>query len=190
MAKLKALNQAAQDIPAVSVVANTSPFVSPILTPIQMEVNVNVNGDGEAAPSQKGNEGGDLGDVAAVVDAVSDNLISYLMGDQVDNSVALVAVETNKVTVEVPESEMVQPAEAVVIDKAGIHQPLKTIGEMLKELRPKIKSRKRNRHIKESNIVVATPVFDKCASEFRMKEKQTPKIKRKGIGHGGGGGPQ
>ena len=45
--------------------------------------------------------------------------------------------------------------------------------------------------------MVATPVFDKCASEFIMKEKQTAKIKGKGteerglekkaVGHGGGG---
>ena len=90
---MKALNQAAQDIPAASATAETSPFVSPILTPVQM--GVNINGGGEVAPSQKGNEGGDLGDVVAVADAVSDNLISYLMGDQVDNSVGLVAVETN-----------------------------------------------------------------------------------------------
>ena len=80
MVKLKALNQATQDMLAVSAVANTSPFISPILTPVQMEVNVNVINDGEAAPSQERNEGGDLGGVAAVADTVSDNVISYLMG--------------------------------------------------------------------------------------------------------------
>ena len=115
MAKLKALNQAAQDMLAVSAVADTSPFISPIFTPVQMEVNVNVIDDGEAAPSQERNEGGELGDVVAVADTVSDNLISYLMGGLVDNSVA---VETNPVLIEVPESEMVQLVEAVIIDKA------------------------------------------------------------------------
>ena len=113
MVKLKALNQAIQDMPAASAVVDTSPFVSPILTLVQMEVNVEINGDGEATPSQKGNEGGDMGDVAAVADAVLDNFISYLMGDQVN--VGSVSVENNTVTVE---SVMVQPVEAVIIDKA------------------------------------------------------------------------
>ena len=55
--------------------------------------------------------------------------------------------------------------------------------------------------ISESNIMVATPVYDCCASEFNsMKTKQTPEFKnkelrelekavkeqRKGIGRGGG----
>ena len=43
------------------------------------------------------------------------------------------------------------------------------------------KSRKRNDHIQESNIIVSTPVFDQCVSEFRMKEKQRPKVNRKGM---------
>ena len=64
---------------------------------------------------------------------------------------------------------------------------------MLNELNlGKGKNRKRNDHIQESNIIVSIPVFDQCVSEFRMKEKQTPKIKRKrmkelvGVGQSGG----
>ena len=66
------------------------------------------------------------------------------------------------------------------------------------------KSRKRNDHIQESNIIVSTPVFDQCVSDFSMKTKQTPKFKKqelrlveeaekaakekwKGVGRGGGG---
>ena len=64
------------------------------------------------------------------------------------------------------------------------------------------KSRKRNDHIQESNIIVSTPVFDQCVSEFSMKKKQMPKFKskelkkidqakkaekQKGVGQGGGG---
>ena len=66
------------------------------------------------------------------------------------------------------------------------------------------KSRKRNDHIQESNIIVSTPVFDQCVSDFSMKTKQTPKFKKqelrlieeaekaakekqKGVGQGGGG---
>ena len=56
--------------------------------------------------------------------------------------------------------------------------------------------------ISESNIMVATPVYDHCASEFNsMMTKQTPKFKNKelkemeekekarakGVGRGGGG---
>ena len=63
------------------------------------------------------------------------------------------------------------------------------------------KSRKRNDHIQESNIIVSTPVFDQCISDFSMKIKQTPRFKKqeleeagkaakeqqKGVGRGGGG---
>ena len=73
----------------------------------------------------------------------------------------------------------VQPVEAIVIiNKAGIRQPLKPIGEMLNELdSSKSKSRKRCDHIQESNIIISTPVFDQCVSEFSMKMKQSPKFK-------------
>ena len=40
------------------------------------------------------------------------------------------------------------------------------------------KSRRRNDHIQESNIIVSTPVFDQCISDFSMKTKQTPKFKK------------
>ena len=39
------------------------------------------------------------------------------------------------------------------------------------------KVEKRNDHIKESNIIVSTPVFD----QFSMKTKQTPTFKEKEL---------
>ena len=155
MAKLKALNQAAINIPTASDVS-TSPFVTPVVTPVHDSTEV------------RGPEVENLSKVAATADAVSENLISYLTGDQVITN--LVVVDTN-LGLEVnnlggdlqfnKENEAVQPVEAtVIINEAGIHQPLKPIGEMLKELDPKDKNRKRHDHIQESNIIVSTPVFD------------------------------
>ena len=42
-------------------------------------------------------------------------------------------------------------------------------------------SRKRNDHIQESNIIVSTPVFDQCISDFSMKTKQTLKFKKQEL---------
>ena len=73
----------------------------------------------------------------------------------------------------------VQPGEAnVVINEAGVCQPIKSIGEMLEELP---KSRKRNDHILESNIIVSTPVFNQCVSDFSMMTKQTPPFKKQEL---------
>ena len=52
---------------------------------------------------------------------------------------------------------------------------MKSIGEMLDELP---RSRVRNDHILESNIVVSIPVYDQCVSEMRVKQK--PKVKKQG----------
>ena len=53
---------------------------------------------------------------------------------------------------------------------------------MLQELDfRKNRSRKRHEHIWESNIIVSTPVFDRCLSEFSMKKKKTLKVKDKGM---------
>ena len=185
MGKLKVLNQAAANIPTASVVS-TLPFVTPIVTPIHTESTEVENKESTEAVDK------DLSKVASTADAVSENLINYLTGGQVVTN--LVAVDTN-ISVEIEnldgdsqfvnkENEAVQPVEAtVIINEAGICQPLKPIGEMLNELEIKLKgkSRKRNSHIQESNIIVSTPVFDQCVSEFSMKEKQTPKVKRKGM---------
>ena len=157
MAKLKALNQAAVDIPTASAVS-TLPFVTPIITPLHDSTEV------------RGPEVENLSKVAATADAVSENLISYLTGDQVDTNSVVVETNTDLGVENLvgdsqfinKENEVVQPVEAIVIiDKAGIHQPLKPIGEVLNELDSgKSKSRKRCNHIQESNITVSTPVFD------------------------------
>ena len=64
MAKLKALNQAAVNLPTASVV-NTSPFVSPIITPIHPDMSTKVQ-------TEKSEE--------VATDAVSDELTNYLTG--------------------------------------------------------------------------------------------------------------
>ena len=93
------------------------------------------------------------------------------------------------------ENEAVKPKETVVIDRVGIRQPLKSIGDMLNEIIPdKDKNKKKDDHIQESNIIVSTPVFDQCVSDFSMKQKKTPTFKeleqidkkQKGTGRGGG----
>ena len=112
---------------------------------------------------------------------MSESLIDYLT-----NPVVVKAVENNlgsefdsNEQFSDKENEVTQPVEAmVIIDEDGIQQPLKPISEMLGELDVgQCKGRKRNDHIKESNIIVSTPVFD----QFSMKTKQTPKFKQKGV---------
>ena len=126
MAKLKALNQAAEDTPTASVE--------------------------------------NLSKVAVTADAISESLTGYLTGEQVDTN--SVVVETNTdLGVDsqfIIKKEMEQPVEPIVIiNEAGIHQPLKPIGKMLQELDfRKNRSRKRHEHIWKSNIIVSTPVFD------------------------------
>ena len=177
MVKLKALNQAAEDIPTASVVS-TLPFVTLIITPVHDSTEV------------RGPEVENLSEVAATADAVSENLISYLTGDQVDTNSVVVETNTDLGVENLgggsqfvnKENEAVQPVEATaIINKAGIHQPLKPIGEMLNEDFGKSKSRKRHDHIQESNIIVSTPIFDQCVSEISMKMKKTSKVKSKGM---------
>ena len=161
MAKLKALNQAAVNLPTASVV-NTSPFVSPIITPIHPDMSTKVQ-------TEKSEE--------VATDAVSDELTNYLTGG---------LVLTNPVVVENlgeiqnnGENEAVKPKETVVIDRVGIRQPLKSIGDMLNEIVPdKGKTKKKDDHIQESNIIVSTPVFDQCVSDFSMKQKKNANVQR------------
>ena len=172
MAKLKALNQAAEDIPTASVVS-TSPFVTPIITPVHDSTEV------------RGSEVENLSEVAATADAISESLIGYLTGEQVDTNSVVVKTNTDLGVDSqfIKEKEVKQPVEPIVIiNEAGVHQPLKPIGKMLQELDfGKSKSRKRNDHIQESNIIVSTPVFDQCVSDFSMKTKQTLKFKKQEL---------
>ena len=137
MAQLKALNQAAVNMSTASAVS-TSPFVTPIITPVQGNVEV-------GTISSKC-----LSEVATTADAVSESLIKYLTNTEdvvVENVVENVNVS----------NEGVQLVEMnVIINEAGVRQPQKSIGEMLDELP---KSNSRNKHIKESNIIVSTPVL-------------------------------
>ena len=105
MAKLKALNQAAEDMPTASVVS-TLPFVTPIITPVHDRTEV------------RGSE--NLNEVAVTADAISEGLIDYLT-----NPIVVEIVENN-IGSEVElngqfSKENVQPVEAnVVINEAGV----------------------------------------------------------------------
>ena len=154
-------------MPTASVVS-TSPFITPIVTPVHTDVCTEVR--------QTENPG----EVVTTVDLVAESLIDYLT-----NPIVVETVENN-IGSEVElngqwskENEIVQPVEVnVIINEAGVQQPIESIGEILDELP---KSRKRNDHIQELNIIVSTPVFDQCVSEFSMKKKQIPKFKSKEL---------
>ena len=128
MVKLKALNQAAVNMPTASVLS-TLPFIIPVITPAHDSTEV------------RGSEVGNTSEVATTADAVSEELIHYLTNP--------VAVETNVDSgVEKcsdKENKAVQPVKAnVIINENGVCQPLKPIGEMLNELNSgKGKSRKK-----------------------------------------------
>ena len=127
MAQLKALNQAAGE---TELAAEISPFVTPeLITPV-------------VTPIHK---------IAQAANAVSQNLECYLTKNVVDTNTDLgqLCGETTK---KPPPIEV-----NIVIDKAGIRQPLKSIGEMLNEL-PKASSV--SSKISESNIMVDTPVYN------------------------------
>ena len=175
MAQLKALNQAAVNMTAASAV-HTSPFVTPVIMPVQGNIEVGTTSS-KFYPSE----------VATTADAVSESLINYLTNTEdivVENVVENVNVS----------NEGVQLIETnIVINEAGVRQPQKLISEMLDELP---KGNLRNKHIKESNIIVSTPVFDnivcsmktKKTAEFKEKElqKQEAKAQKKGVGCGAG----
>ena len=85
----------------------------------------------------------------------------------------------------------------IVIDNAGIQQPLKSIGEMLNEL-PKASSV--SSEISESNIMVDTPVYNQCLVDMTHEKKQpmvkakdlaalkaVEEAKKKGVSQGDGG---
>ena len=118
MAKLKALNQVAEDMPMASVVS-TSPFIMPVITPVHDSTDSTVRGSEN------------LSEVMVTADAVSEGLINYLTNPFV--------VEINTGSVELDgQFSNIQPVEAnVVINEAGVQQPIKSIGEMLNEL-PKV----------------------------------------------------
>ena len=102
MAKLKALNQAAEDMPTASVVS-TLPFVTLIITPVHDSIEV------------RGSE--NLSKVAVTADAISQGLIDYLT-----NPIVVEIVENNTGSVELNgQFSNVQPVEAnVVINEAGV----------------------------------------------------------------------
>ena len=100
MAHLKALNQAAVNISTASTVS-TSPFVTPIVTPVQGNIEV-------GTISSKC-----LSEVATTADAVSEGLINYLTNT---GGVVVDVVENVNVS-----NEGVQPVETnVIIHEAGV----------------------------------------------------------------------
>ena len=124
---------------------STSPFVTPVIMPVQGNIEVRTTSS-KFCPSE----------VATTADAVSESLINYLTNteDVVVENVVENDVEIENVNVS---NEGVQLIETnVIINEAGVRQPQKSIGEMLDELS---KGNSRNKHIKESNIIVCTPVF-------------------------------
>ena len=132
-------------------------------------------------------------EIAQTADTVSQNLGHYLTQNVVvDSNTDLGSEgqlhgETVKMPIEVN----------IMIDEAGVRQSLRSIGEMLNEL-PKASSV--SSKISESNIVVYTPVYNRCLVDM-THEKIQPKVKAKGlaaleaveeakktgIGHGDGG---
>ena len=180
MAQLKALNQAVGD--PVSVIS-TSPFITlKLVTPITTPV----------ADLEIGKE------IAVATDTASDDLVTYLTQSiVVDTNPSLDLGAEGQLcgeTVKIPPAIEVNN---VIIDEAGVQQPLRSIGEMLDEL-PKASSI--SNEISESNIVVDTPVYNRCLVDMTHEKKQ-PKVKakglaalkaveeakKKGIGHGDGG---
>ena len=180
MAHLKALNQAAVNISTASAVS-TSPFVTPIVMPVQGNIEV-------GTVSSKC-----LNEVATTADAVSEGLINYLTNT---GSIVVDVVDVVK-NVNVS-NEGVQPVETnLIINEAGVQQPQKSISEMLNEI---LKGNSRNKHIEESIIIVSTPVFDhiacsmktKTTAEFKEKELQRweTRAPEKGVGCGAGRHPR
>ena len=101
MAKLKALNQAVEDMPMASVVS-TLPFIMPVITPVHDS-------------TVRGSE--NLSEVAVTADTISKGLIDYLT-----NLIVVEIVENNTGSVELNgQFSNVQPVEAnVVINQAGV----------------------------------------------------------------------
>ena len=167
MAQLKALNQAAVNMNTASAVT-TSPFVTPVIMPVQG--NIEVETTSSKCPSE----------VATTADAVSESLINYLTNTEdvvVENVVEIENVNVSNEGVQLIETN-------VIINEAGVQQPQKSIGEMLDELP---KGNLRNKHIKESNIIVSTPVFDNIVCSMKtkktaeFKEKELPETRGKGT---------
>ena len=129
---------------------------------------------------------------AQAADAVSQNLECYLTQNVVVDTNTDLGQLCGETTKKPPPIEV-----NIVIDKAGFWQPLKSIGEMLNEL-PKASSV--SSEISESNIMVDTPVYNRCLVDMTHEKKQ-PKVKakglaalkaveeakKKGMGHGDGG---
>ena len=140
MVQIKALNQAAGETESA---VEISPFVTPeVITPVVTPVQ----------------------EKAQATDAVSQNLECYLTQNVVvdtNTDLGQLCGETTKKLLAIEVN--------IVIDKAGIQQPLKSIGAMLNEL-PKASSV--GSEISESNIMIDTPVYNQCLVEMTHEKKQ------------------
>ena len=149
--QIRALNQAAGE---TGVPEKISPFVTPelvtpVITPVQeSQIITPVTQSLKKYLTQN------------VVDMVDDTNTNLEAEGQSNNEIDRNSIETN-----------------IVINEAGIWQPLKSIGEMLNEL-PK----GTNSEISEMNIVVSTPVYERCFVEMKMKK--TLEFKQKALSEG------
>ena len=151
MKQIKALNQAAGE---TEVPKKVSPFVTlelvtPVITPVQENIQVGT--------------------------PVTQSLEQYLtqnavnMVDDTNTDLETEGQSNGKIVRNSPSIEM-----NIVIDDAGIWQPLKSIGEMLSELPESVSS-----EISEMNIIVSTPVYEQCFADMKMKK--TPEFKQKAL---------
>ena len=148
MAQIKALNQAAGETESATEI---SPFVTlELITPVVTPVQ----------------------EKAQATDAVSQNHECYLTQNVVidtNTDLGQLCGETTKKPLPIKVN--------IVIDEAGIWQPLKSIGAILNEL-PKANSV--SSEISESNIMVDTPVYNQCLVDMTHEKKQ-PMVKAKGL---------
>ena len=168
IAQIKALNQAAGE---TELAAEISPFVTPELMTLVF------------TPIQE---------KAQAADTVSQNLKCYLTQNVVVDTNTNLGQLCGETTKKPPPIEV-----NVIINEAGVWQPLKSIGAMLNELS---KSSSVSSEISESNIMVDTPVYNQCLVDMTCEKKQpmvkakgladlkaVEEAKKKGVGHGDGG---
>ena len=159
--QIRALNQATGE---TGVPEKVSPFVTPeLVTPVITLVQENIQVITPVTQSLEQYL------TQNVVDMVDDTNTDLEVEGQLNGKIVRNSIETN-----------------IVIDEAGIWQPLKSIGEMLNELPKSISS-----EILKMNIVVSTPVYERCFADMKMKKtlefkqkalSEAEEVEQKGVG--------